>query len=300
MLFRSNDKSFIDAAEKASGEDQSQLKGKGFYFGKDGTIHLNMVRASKETIKHEGFHPLLDFITIHSPAKLNELYKQLSSIPGIDKLIKDVRETYAGDDEVTIQKEAITDFVAKVADGSISINDSNFQKIKNFIVNLLNKLGLKLDQPEIMNLKDAKDLKNLADLISGKFKEGEVITGQELKQSVGLDGKLLTPENKTESGYVDQNGNPISDGKLQFSLSPQFKDYKSDFRYEYTKDSERFKKLKEDGYITEDKKISDFDKVTGILHTADHAFTGDIYKGNDKIVSGKGGIFNTEIGRAHV
>jgi hypothetical protein len=293
LVIHSNDASFIKAAEKASGEDQSQLKGKGFYFAGDGTIHVNMVRASKETINHEGFHPLLDFVASNSPQTLSKLYTQLESIGDAKKLIQDVKDTYAGDSETTIQKEAITDFIAKVSDGSIIINPDNFQKIKNFVVKLLNKLGLGLEEAEIMNIKGAKELQDLAQLITGKFGKGEKITAQELRQSVGIDGKELTPTNKTESGYVDANGNPISDGKLEFSLSPQFKDYKGDFKYEYSKDSDKFKKLKEDGYITEDKKISDFDNVTGILHTADHAFTGDIYKGKDKIVSGKGGIFNT-------
>jgi hypothetical protein len=293
LVIHSNDASFIKAAEKASGEDQSQLKGKGFYFAGDGTIHVNMVRASKETINHEGFHPLLDFVASNSPQTLSKLYTQLESIGDAKKLIQDVKDTYAGDIETTIQKEAITDFIAKVSDGSIIINPDNFQKIKNFVVKLLNKLGLGLEEAEIMNIKGAKELQDLAQLITGKFGKGKKITAQELRQSVGIDGKELTPTNKTESGYVDANGNPISDGKLEFSLSPQFKDYKGDFKYEYSKDSDKFKKLKEDGYITEDKKISDFDNVTGILHTADHAFTGDIYKGKDKIVSGKGGIFNT-------
>ena len=293
LIIHSNDASFIKAAEKASGEDQSQLKGKGFYFATDGTIHVNMVRASRETINHEVFHPLLDFVASNSPQTLSKLYTQLESIPGIDKLLQNVKDTYAGDSETTIQKEAITDFIAKVSDGSIVINPSNFEKVKNFVVKLLNKLGLGLEEAEIMNIKGAKELQDLATLITGKFGKGEKITAQELKQSVGIDGKELTPTNKTESGYLDANGNPISNGKLEFSLSPQFKDYKGDFKYEYAKDSDKFKKLKEDGYITEDKTISDFDEVTGILHTADHAFTGDIYKGKDKIVSGKGGIFNT-------
>ena len=59
----------------------------------------------------------------------------------------------------------------------------------------------------------------------------------------------------------------------------------------YDKDSGKFNQLKEDGHITTDKDISDFEGKSMFLHQPDGAFSGAIYKDGEILVEGKGGVY---------
>ena len=72
-----------------------------------------------------------------------------------------------------------------------------------------------------------------------------------------------------------------------------FSDNLSGLVFEYLKNSGTFTKLEEEGFITKDKSINDFDGKKMILHQPDGAFTGNIYKGKDLLVEGKGGVYYT-------
>jgi hypothetical protein len=72
-----------------------------------------------------------------------------------------------------------------------------------------------------------------------------------------------------------------------------FSDNLSGLVFEYLKNSGTFTKLEEDGFIIKDRSINDFDGKKMILHQPDGAFTGNIYKGNDLLVEGKGGVYYT-------
>ena len=270
IVVHNNDASFIRAAEKASGEKQSQLQAKGFYFGKDGSIHLNMPRVTAETMIHEGFHPVLDFILSKSPEKLDQFFNDLKSVKEAKDIIEAAERDYAKNGDRTIKKEAITDFIAKVANGDIEVNNTNFQKIKNYLIGLLNKLGFNLSEKQIVDLKGAKELKDLANLISGKFAAGKKITTQEL-----------------ETGVKD-GSNANSEEKVQFQSD--FKHKESGIEWRYFKNSKEFKKLVDEGYVTYDKGIDDFNGAV-VLHVPDAAFSGDILKDGEIIAKGKGGLY---------
>jgi hypothetical protein len=72
-----------------------------------------------------------------------------------------------------------------------------------------------------------------------------------------------------------------------------FSDNLSGLVFEYLKNSGKFTKLEEEGFITKDRSINDFDGKKMILHQPDGAFTGNIYKGKDLLVEGKGGVYYT-------
>lgn len=163
-----------DAVINAGGTKQDSST-KGFYLDADGTIHLNMARVTSETMLHEGFHPVLDFIAKNNPEVIDAFYAQLGKLDGGRAIINDAIEAYRGSDETTIKKEAITDFVAKVADGSFELNQSNFEKVKAFILDLIKKLGFDLTT----DVKDINDVKELAKFISDKFSSGKEIMSKE-------------------------------------------------------------------------------------------------------------------------
>jgi hypothetical protein len=173
----------------------------------DGSIHLNMDAIASDTMLHEGFHPILDILAKYNPKIINELFTELESIPEAAGIIAQAKESYTGD--VTQKKEAITDFVAGVADGRIVLNPSNFQKIKNFILNMLNKIGIGQGGSELMKVNNEQDLVKLATFITEKFTTGDAITlealdltvgKKEYDSSEGIDIDETLPEEGTDRG----------------------------------------------------------------------------------------------------
>ena len=187
--------SFKNAVIEAGGKEQDSSS-RGFYMASDGSIHLNMDNLASDTMLHEGFHPILDFIEQTNPEKINEFFGQLEAIPEASEIISQARQNYDGD--VTQKKEAITDFVAGVADGRIVLNPTNFQKIKAFIQNLLNNIGIGQEQV-LMNVKNQSDLVKLAKFVTEKFDTGSEIKADEI-------GSLIFGDRKYDSSDgVDVN-----------------------------------------------------------------------------------------------
>ena len=271
-----NQESFARAVLEAGGSIE-EVKARGFYMADDGSIHLNMDNIASDTMLHEGFHPILDFLEENNPAVINDLFKQLESLPGAAKIIAKARQTYDGD--TNQKKEAITDFVAGVADGRIAINPSNFQKIKAFIQDMLKSIGIG-EGSTMVDATSNEELINLAKFITEKFTTGTAIESEELSQFM-----------KEPSGYETADGTPISNRQAQFSLGNDFKDKKTKTTFTYIKNNEQFENLKKAGYITEDKVLDDFIGKRMMLHSPDNAFTGIISKNGKILIEGKGGVF---------
>jgi len=250
--------SYEKAVIDAGGTKQDSTT-KGFYLDADGTIHLNMERVTTDTMLHEGFHPVLDYMAKNRPDIIDNLHSQLEGLKGGKEVIDNANKLYEGSDATTIKKEAITDFIAKVADGTIKIDKTNFQKVKDFFVNAVNKLGFELGK----DINTITDLKKLAELVSEKFTKGEEI---EIKNG--------SKANSSE--------------RVQFQSD--FKHQESGIEWKYFKNSKEFKKLVDDGYVTFDKNIDDF-KGAVVLHAPDAGFSGQILKDGQLIANGKGGMY---------
>ena len=182
-----NQDTFAQAVLQAGGS-QEESTARGFYMASDGSIHLNMDNIDSDTMLHEGFHPILDALQKFNPQVINELFEELSRIPEAAQIIADARANYEG--EVNQKKEAITDFVAGVADGRIQLNPSNFQKIKAFILDMLAKIGLGSGSPQLMKVNNEADLIKLANFITERFRTGEEITLQNLEDTVDVRERL--------------------------------------------------------------------------------------------------------------
>ena len=165
---------YKEAVVSAGGTAQEASGSKGFWMSPDGEIHLNMEKVTEETLEHEGFHPVLDYITENRPEMLNKLHDQLNNVPGGKEVIARAEEEYAKWSAETRKKEAITDYIARVASGDIKIDRTNFEKVRDFIVKALNELGFNVG----LDINTIEDLQDLARNISIKFE-----TGQEIKVS---------------------------------------------------------------------------------------------------------------------
>ena len=159
-------KTYREAVLESGGTKQDATT-KGFYLDRTGQIHLNMANVTSETLKHEAFHPVLDYLAEKNPGIIDEFHQQLSKLKGGQEVIDNAIQNYDGD--ITQKKEAITDYIAKVANGDIQLDRSAFEKVKDWIVNTLKTLGLPIEK----SIESINDLRNLAKNISQKFNTGE-------------------------------------------------------------------------------------------------------------------------------
>lgn len=180
--------SFEQAVLEAGGSREDAVS-RGFYLASNGEIHVNIDNAAPDTVLHEGFHPILDFMAQSNPQVVNDLFNELSAIPEAAGIIEMVNEQYEG--EITQKKEAITNFVAGVANGDIVVNPSNFAKIRRFIANLLKKLGLPIEPKVLLDVNNPTKLVELSKFISEAFETGDIIVGGQLEQ---LSNAVLSPE----------------------------------------------------------------------------------------------------------
>ena len=206
-----NQESFGKAVEEAGGTAEESTS-RGFYMASDGSIHLNMDNIDSDTMLHEGFHPILDALQKFNPSVINELFTKLESIPEAAQIIANARENYDG--EITQKKEAITDFVAGVADGRIILNPSNFQKIKAFILDMLNKIGLGVGSPQLIKVDNEVELVKLATFITEKFTTGEQITIENLDSLLFGENQYNSSDGIDVDIKVSDNGSGV---KPQFS-----------------------------------------------------------------------------------
>ena len=199
---------------EAEARDNMQNQGnRGWWASADGEIHLNMAEVSSETTLHEGTHPILDAIAKIKPEAIDQFHKQLEALPQGKEIIELAKDNYAEYDgqgnitnPQTVKNEAITDYIAKVADGQIKIDRSNFEKVKDYVVNLLTKLGV---MPEV-DIRNINDLRKLAQTVSEKFAKGQEIEikdaesyvkkAENLNTSEGIDSDLNVDDIKGESG----------------------------------------------------------------------------------------------------
>ena len=260
VVIHTKNSTFEQAVTDAGGSKLDAQTGRAFYFSKDGSIHLNMEKVTPDTGAHELFHPLLDYIEASNPKAIDALYKQLRGIEGGQEFTIKAAEDYTG--ATTIKKEAITDFIAKVAIGDIKITPTNIDAIKNFINKVLETVGLKGFAVDMgLDLSNAKDLKELATLVSEKFSKGEEIKPEEF----GEGGRIVSnkPQLQAWGGFI-KNG------------------------YEEQKE---WKELEKSGHIRKDFKISSIAGKKVLIINPDNMLTGGITTADGTpIINGNGGI----------
>lgn len=119
--------------------------------------------------------------------------------------------------------------------------------------------------------------------------------------------KEATPDNVLEfmaniSTIIAEGGDirPALTGKtkpgstgFESAMQANFSDKDSKLTFIYDKNSKKFDKLKNDGFINEDVPLGKFHGKTILLHQPDAAFSGEIQKDGQTLVEGKGGLFYT-------
>lgn len=204
-------KSYAEAVARSGGDAQS-ARSKGFYLDTNGEIHLNMAKVTPETLLHEGFHPILDYMAKHNPKIIDELHSQLAELKGGQDIIDNAIENYDGD--ITQKKEAITDYIAKVANGDIVLDRTSFEKVKDWIINALKELGIPIDR----KIESIKDIQDLAKKISEKFATGEEIAIKKLND-YKKNAETLSTSEGIDNDYKLSDVNGSSNRGIQLSKS---------------------------------------------------------------------------------
>ena len=136
-------------------------------------IHLVEDQDSNTTLFHEGVHPVIDAAIQYDKPALDSLYDELTQMPEYnDAGIKEHEGRYEGD---IAKKEAITEFIAKVASGEIK-SENVIDRVRNFFNNLLTKLGLRKDQVDVST---DQGLRQFANSVARAMRSGTQINMQQ-------------------------------------------------------------------------------------------------------------------------
>ena len=224
----------------------------------DGEIHINLENgADVVTMLHESMHHGLVVKGVESGA-MTDLARGLKSVIS-DKALKqrldDFISNYDGSEQA---EEYLAELGGIMAEAKQELTTTKFQQFKNLINKIAQKLGLPTVFSAAANAKNAVDFMNS---LTKSIRTGQEIKAEEVKKT----------------------------GKVKFQAD--FSDPLSKLTFVYDKNGEKFDQLKKDGFITDDKVLSDFAGKFIFLHQPDAAFSGMIYKDGELLVEGKGGVF---------
>ena len=252
-----------------------------------GAVHINLNRANARTIAHEITHAALLKMFKGDGKVFNDFKDKLKEIAKNQKMVitdKDGNqvETTWGDEAEKLSsryetedqaEEYLSELAGLIAemDANNPSNKSILQKIAEFINKFilsnpqLNALGIK----PISDTSSAEEVLEFFDTLGKKISRGEEI--------------------KTDN--VNEVGEESSSNEVKYKLQNDFSDPVSRLTFMYDKNSDEFKKLQKQGYITNNKRLRDFAGKYLFLHQPDAAFSGMIYKNGELLVEGKGGVF---------
>lgn len=249
------------AVDESTEEDSSN----GTFNPATNTVHINLTKANSRTVAHEVFHAiLLNKVRTNKDAAavtkkmIEAISSKLDGMPDLKKYLDDFASNY----EENIQsEEKLSELVGILAENYMNAPTSVKDVIYRWIDRLAKMFGLDPFQ--------RNEVYDMLNTIARKTAKGKVIKESEVK---------IIPTSKE-----------ISDMNKRFQAD--FSDPMSKLTFVFDKNGDKFKKLEDDGYITKNKSIKDFNGKYIYLHQPDAAFSGMIYKDGEILVEGKGGVF---------
>jgi hypothetical protein len=263
----------------------------GMFLSNKGTIVLNeSILASewgKTIIFHEGTHPIINIIRNTEP----KLYKQLvdaineeaKTNPEVTAILQQINASEEYGDEFTRNDELVVEAIARVASGKLKLSNVK-PSLRQAMIDFINKIGKMMGFRQVLKDTNEVAFNKLANQISDVLN-----SGRDIAEIVGA--KNVGEFNTSQSDFVDSDGNRLTNGDVQFSLFNEITDTETGFSHQYLKDSNDFIKLVNDGSITNEKVLSDFEGKHLFFHAPDNAFSGNLLKDGKVVIKGQGGIF---------
>lgn len=263
FVVHDNDESY----RKATGEEGRSQSSMGEYNPQTKTIHINASKANNRTIAHEVFHAvLLDRVTSDKEAA-SVTQRMINAISGkiaADSDLKKYLDDFASNYEENIQnEEKLAELVGKLSENY----QTQPQTIKDIIKRWVNKLAQMFGLSPVTS---ETEVIELLDTIARKVATGKKIKERQVANILGKSESIRSINKRFQADFSD------AVSKLTFV---------------FDKNGSQFKKLENDGFITRDKSLSDFNGKYIFLHQPDAAFSGIIFKDGEILVEGKGGVF---------
>jgi hypothetical protein len=263
-----NAKAIADQIETARGQAV-------FYKGKPIAVVVNKEKAISNTAAHEVWHLILR----EAFGKDAKKFKSFQN--AIARELKNAGYTDVADylDRFSAEYEGDAAYEEYLAELGGLLTTKGFdpknltaqeKSILNKIKEIINKFAKSIVGQDVF-LKDAKPenilqfMINVSDLVA---------KGEDVRPAIGA---------KKVSKKAEKD--------IETSLQANFSDKESKLTFIYDKNSEKFDKLKRDGFINDDVPTSSFNGKVMLLHQPDAAFSGEIQKNGETLVEGKGGIF---------
>lgn len=242
----STEKSFIDAVGQ---------NGRGFYNTDTKVVHINMPRANKRTVAHEVFHAAVlsnrgakEVVDITN-RMVSTLQKSITD-PAVKKELNDFIKKYKGQD---LQNEEYTaELFGMLADNYTKLTKPSQNVVKRFLTRVAQLVGV-----ETGFTKADQDIVDLLNTLSGKIREGQEVTQEEVSKLVVDKTKPKTKKislkervrNKVdeiadakEAGYANKWFNPIVMTRAGIKSPEEIKEYIIQSFENEGKIDERFKK----------------------------------------------------------
>jgi hypothetical protein len=144
---------------------------RGYRDGKN--IHINVSESLDNTTFHEAIHPVLDAVFEKSPEVYNKLVKSMKSDPDFKDYMDNATADYTG--ENTQVNEALTEMMSDVASGKFNEGSTVYEKVKDFVKEVLTKLNLRASDFNI-DLSKEVDVRQFAETIGKALAKGKEIT----------------------------------------------------------------------------------------------------------------------------
>ena len=294
------------------------------------TIYINASKASTTTIAHEVAHAvLIETLGINSnlAGLTRKMISSIKKSKALSKMIikdkdgnsksletyldefanvkdKDGKSVYS---ENLKNEEKVAELFGLIAGNFNSLKPKEKGIIREFINKVLKAVGLEKYVSEFTQTD--KDIVQFMNVVAGKVSSGTELAQEDVQLLIDLESKLPveTTETKETKGKKKRSqespkktvkketkaGKENKVEKENKRFQADFMDEESGLRFEYLKNTLKFKLLEAKKFITRDRPIQDFHGKTVVLHQPDGAFSGDIFKDGQKLVEGKGGIYYT-------
>lgn len=144
-------------------------------------IHIDLTSVKDNTSFHEAIHPVLDAVFEKSPETYSKLVESMKTDPDFQSYFEAAKEKY--ESENTQVNEALTEMVSDVASGKYKEGSTVYQKVKDFVKEILTKLGLRESDFNI-DLNKEVDVRQFAETIGKALAKGKKITFEQ-------EGKLV-------------------------------------------------------------------------------------------------------------
>ena len=278
-----------------SGRNRNQNEGGEYDIDTD-TIHINMEAANERTVAHEVFHTLLLSKGMGDKQAQAITNKMLDAVKksASPELLAELEEFSSRYEQPLQSEESIAELFGILASEYETLPRPTQNLIKRWLDKLAKLFGLKLFTDN--------EVVDMLNTVSKSVREGSVIEESDIDvirrdpmpaRDTRADFLGGIPIDELTDADLDQNQTRQWDREQKplRRLQSNFSDAVSKLTFSYDKNSDRFDKLKKEGYITDGKSISDFDGKFFFFHQPDAAFSGQILKDGELLVEGKGGMY---------